>query len=550
MATKCGLRDVNRWALWGAGVLLIAIGLILASNVSTDARAAPDAVAPDQTTLTLYPVADAYVRQTLPTTNYGSETNLDVQNWDNAEFPDDRRSYVGFNLSRIPSNAIITSAGFKAYLSEAQGLTSVYVQLRRVTSSWAYNTVTWNNKPSSTSYSGINVGTQSRVYGWDVTSLVQNYWKGRNFGTSPNFGLELRGPESGSFYLRRFNAWNAGSNSPSLIVSYRLPTPTPTATRTPTQIPPEVDIWFVEGCDRSYPVGSTVNIRYQANVNDIVQIRSYPSGDLVIQHAVTANQLYGFQATITPPPEQRRLEAVLLNSKVSGECHYTVWEPSPTPTSTPSPTRTPTATPTPSRTSTVTPTATRTSTPTRTLTRTPTATQTSTPTPTHTSTPTLTSSPTPSPTPTPTSTPAYGTVRGRVILERRSSSAGANVEIAGQTAITDASGEFTVDEVPAGTHTITIRCQSYLRTWRAVTVPAGGTVDLPNVTLLAGDVDQDGLVEAADGELVGLAWDSTAGLPTWDERCDVTDDGVVNILDMVAVQFNWNRTAPGPWAAE
>jgi hypothetical protein len=557
MTTKCGLYDSRRWVLLGAALLLIVTSLIVSGNVVADVRAAPE-----QTTVTLYPAADAYVRQTLPTTNYGSEPDLDVQNWDNAEFPDDRRSYVGFNLSGIPSNAIITSAGFKAYLHEGQGLSSVYVELRRVTSPWAYNTITWNNQPSSMAYTGIYVGTQAGVYGWNVTSLVQNYWKGHNFSSSPNFGLELQGPGSGSFYLRRFYSANATSNRPYLVVSYQVPTPTPTLTRTPTQVPPQVDVWLVEGCDRSYPVGATVNVRYRSNRNDMVQIWLYPAGQLIAQHAVVANQTYGFAATISAPAQDRRLVAVLLNANVSAECRFTVWQPSPTPTPTRTITRTPTPTRSPTRTPTVTATPTQTATATRTLTptqtETATATQTLTPTPTATSTttPTATSTVTrtptrtPSPTPTATGTPAHGTVRGRVILERRASSVGATIEVGGRVVATDANGAFTVSDVPAGANTITVRCHCYLRTWRSVNVLAGETLTLPDVTLLGGDVDQDGAINAGDAEIVGLAWNSTTTASHWDERADVTADGIVNILDMVAVHFNWNKAAPGPWAGE
>ncbi len=53
----------------------------------------------DQTSDTFYPAADAYVSQVAPTTNFGTETELDVKNLDGGEFPDDRRSYVGFDLS-------------------------------------------------------------------------------------------------------------------------------------------------------------------------------------------------------------------------------------------------------------------------------------------------------------------------------------------------------------------------------------------------------------------------------------------------------------------
>ncbi|MFQ5854546.1 MAG: DNRLRE domain-containing protein [Anaerolineae bacterium] len=408
MRTPSFLTRKHLPALALLAVILFVGGMSSAalSSPAPAAQQAPDGAYPSQTAVTLFPVADAYASQAAPTTNFGSSTRLDVQNL-NAEIPDDRRSYVGFDLSAIPSNAIITSAGFKAYLEAGQGLSSVNIQLRRVTAAWTNSSITWNKKPASSSYSQISVGTQPRDYGWNVTSLVQDYWVGRNFGSSPNFGLELRGPESGSYYLRRFTSANAASNRPYLIVSYVVPTPTATPTQTPTSVPPEVDIWLVEGCDRSYPVGATLNIRYRANVNDTVQIWVYPAGQLIAQHAVVANQTYGFAATISGPAEQRRLVAVLVNSKAQNECHYTVVEPSPTATATPSPTatRTPTATPTPTHT----PTRTSTSTPTPTATSTSTFTRTPTNTPTRTSTPTVTRTPTKtlSPTSQPTKTPTH-----------------------------------------------------------------------------------------------------------------------------------------------
>jgi hypothetical protein len=219
-------------------LLLGAVSMMAWSTPLPTVRAAPDAVHLSQTTVYFDPVADAYVSEAAPTTNFGTSTRLDVQNLD-AEIPDDRRSYVGFDLSSIPSNAIITSAAFKVYLFEAYGLSSVSIQLCRVTSSWADNSVTWKNKPSSSSYTQINVDTQVREYGWNVTSLVQDYWVGRDFGTSPNFGLELRGPESGAYYLRSFYSADAKSNKPYLVVTYELPTstPTPTPTWTPTRTP-------------------------------------------------------------------------------------------------------------------------------------------------------------------------------------------------------------------------------------------------------------------------------------------------------------------------
>ena len=141
-----------------------------------------------------------------------------------------------------------------------------------------------------------------------------------------------------------------------------------------------------------------------------------------------------------------------------------------------------------------------------------------------------------------------GGVTGRVILERRTSSAEATVCIDGICANTAADGSYTIPDIPPGPYTATASRMSYLRSWREENVPLG-LVTLPDVTLLGGDVNQDDAIEQFDAMSLGFAWNSTPMDPHWDERADVTDDGNVNILDMVAVQFNWDAMAPGPWDA-
>jgi hypothetical protein len=70
---------------------------------------------------------------------------------------------------------------------------------------------------------------------------------------------------------------------------------------------------------------------------------------------------------------------------------------------------------------------------------------------------------------------------------------------------------------------------------------------LPDVTLLGGDVNQDDRIELADADALGLAWNSTPTDARWFEAGDITDDQAINILDMVAVQFNYFAVAPGAW---
>jgi parallel beta-helix repeat protein len=142
-----------------------------------------------------------------------------------------------------------------------------------------------------------------------------------------------------------------------------------------------------------------------------------------------------------------------------------------------------------------------------------------------------------------------GRVSGRVILERRASSAGATVRVGALATTTDPSGAFGPSDIPPGTHTIEARHPSYLRSWRSLSLVAGQTAVLPDVTLLAGDVNQDDHIELADADALGLAWNSTPADARWFQAGDITDDQAINILDMVAVQYNYFAVAPGPWGA-
>ncbi|MCW5852112.1 MAG: hypothetical protein KIT87_18710 [Anaerolineae bacterium] len=141
---------------------------------------------------------------------------------------------------------------------------------------------------------------------------------------------------------------------------------------------------------------------------------------------------------------------------------------------------------------------------------------------------------------------AVGVVVGRVILERRSSNAGATVCIGHQCVTTGADGGYVLANIPPGPATLTVSRPSYLRTQRDVTVTAG-VLTLPDVTLLAGDINQSDRIDQYDAISLGLAWNATPADARWDERADITADRTINILDMVGVQFNWSATAPGPW---
>ena len=110
---------------------------------------------------------------------------------------------------------MVTSARLYLYLFAASGQSSVTIYARRVTSGWNCP-LYWGTLPSTTGYTSQSVTTKPGWRTWDMTGVVENYWLGRNFGVSPNYGLELRGPETSSLtdHTRHFYSLNAAGNKP------------------------------------------------------------------------------------------------------------------------------------------------------------------------------------------------------------------------------------------------------------------------------------------------------------------------------------------------
>lgn len=226
---------------------LVLFALVLAALIAVPTitgappiQASPDAPGKDLlVTVDLYPSYDTYVNSLYPSATYCSDNRLHVANDSAPDYGPGlttvyyERSYLGFSLASIPSNAIIDSATLYAYSAEYLGRVNYTVYCYRVTSSWTCPT--WSGKPSAVAGTSASVPPTGWV-SWSVTSLVSG-WQGKTHNTSPNYGFELRSSESGSNYFYRYFHSSQGSNPPYLRIVYRIPTPTPTrtATRTPTR---------------------------------------------------------------------------------------------------------------------------------------------------------------------------------------------------------------------------------------------------------------------------------------------------------------------------
>jgi len=126
-----------------------------------------------QTTLTLQASADAMIVKNAAVTNYGAQNYMQVYPW-GADYS--RRFLVEFDLSAIPSGAIITQADLKLFETATYG-SSRTINAHVVNSAWTETTVNWSNINSSFQ-SVVSASFQpsfpSNVNGiWNVKNDVQ-----------------------------------------------------------------------------------------------------------------------------------------------------------------------------------------------------------------------------------------------------------------------------------------------------------------------------------------------------------------------------------------
>jgi hypothetical protein len=247
----------------------------------------------------------------------------------------------------------------------------------------------------------------------------------------------------------------------------------------------------------------------------------------------------------TPPPlYDEAAESVVFGQVVST---YD-WLPTATPTSlTPVDTATPTpanpATPTSlTLVDTATPTSLTpvdTATPTS-LTPVDTATPAGTATPAETAAPTFTSTP-PVESPTPTALPD-GSLSGQVL-------AGKPVTVslygAGNTLVTSVpanpDGTFSLT-APAGTYNVVATASGFLSAQGSATITGGSTDTKPTVTLLAGDIDGNNVIDQFDALTIGMNYNGTSP-----SAADLNNDGIINVLDLEALAGNYRATGPIAW---
>jgi len=174
----------------------------------------------------------------------------------------------------------------------------------------------------------------------------------------------------------------------------------------------------------------------------------------------------------------------------------------------------------------------------------PTATPTFTGTPGGSPTPTATQTSTPVESPTPTSTPAatVGTVNGQVLAGKLVTVSVLNEDgsVAASGTVTE-NGSFGFTQ-PVGEYTLRASAVGFLSAQRPVTLTAGGVLTLPTISLLAGDIDGNGVIDAFDALTIGMSYNTATPA-----AADLNDDGIINVLDLELLARNYRQTGPVAW---
>jgi Carboxypeptidase regulatory-like domain/Cohesin domain len=159
-------------------------------------------------------------------------------------------------------------------------------------------------------------------------------------------------------------------------------------------------------------------------------------------------------------------------------------------------------------------------------------------TPVETATPT---SSTPVGSPTPTALP-NGTLTGQVLASKPVT---VSLYDASSTLVTSVTanpdGTFSLT-APAGSYTVLATASGFLSAQGSATITGGSTSTKPTITLLAGDIDGNNVIDQFDALTIGMNYN--AAVPT---AADLNNDGVINVLDLELLAANYRKTGPQAW---
>jgi len=102
-------------------------------------------------------------------------------------------------------------------------------------------------------------------------------------------------------------------------------------------------------------------------------------------------------------------------------------------------------------------------------------------------------------------------------------------------------GTFSLS-ISAGSYTAVASAPGYLRAQGSISITSGNTTTLQTITLLAGDIDGNDVIDQFDALTIGINYNGT--MPA---AADLNNDGIINVLDLELLALNYRQTGPQVW---
>ncbi len=102
-------------------------------------------------------------------------------------------------------------------------------------------------------------------------------------------------------------------------------------------------------------------------------------------------------------------------------------------------------------------------------------------------------------------------------------------------------GTFTLSLAP-GTYTAIASAEGFLDAQGAPVITSGNTTTMSTISLLAGDIDNNDVIDQFDALTIGMGYNT--GVPA---AADLNNDSVINVLDLELLAANYNQSGSLAW---
>ena len=192
----------------------------------------------------LTPVADTFISEWNPDTNYGVQTSLRVRSGDIEQ------ALMRFDLSSLPQNLLLDDAQLQLTVVNRSNSNPLTIQVYRLLRDWVEGEATHNLARRGVAWEmpgakgvgdrdSVLIGSQQLPASGTTLIRVKSVVADWLNQPESNHGFILGGASDGSVYYALGSREGHPNDRPKLLVRYRVltPTPTPTTTMTPTPTP-------------------------------------------------------------------------------------------------------------------------------------------------------------------------------------------------------------------------------------------------------------------------------------------------------------------------